>query len=79
MIVLGFFLIENIGDSAELSFVGALLVLLGGIFLGLWLSDNRITPLDVYRGKTELKIIETKIDTVVIKRDTIVVFKEEYL
>lgn len=37
-----------------------------------------LSPIDVYRGKTELKITETKIDSVVVKRDTVVVWKEEY-
>lgn len=57
-----------------------------GIFLGIALFmigyisyDNKDnpTPIDVYRGKTELKITETKVDSVVVKRDTVVVWKEK--
>lgn len=51
-------------------FIGAI-----GIIVSLLLifAIKDIKPIDVYRGKTELKITETKIDSVIIKRDTVVV------
>lgn len=55
-------------------FIGAV-----GIIVSLLLifTIRDMKPIDVYRGKTELKITETKIDSVVVKRDTVVVWKEE--
>lgn len=57
-------------------FIGAV-----GIVVSLLLifTIRDMKPIDVYRGKTELKITETKIDSAVVKRDTVVVWKEEYL
>jgi hypothetical protein len=42
------------------------------IFIG---SYTKVEPLDVYRGKTELKITEERVNGVVIKRDSVVIYK----
>lgn len=59
-------------------FFGILAVLLGGMLMGLYIGtdgeDETPSALDVYRGRTELEITEVVRDTVVIKRDTVVVF-----
>ena len=57
-------------------FIGAMGIIISLIIL---FTTKDIKPIDVYRGKTELKITETKIDSVVVKRDTLVVWKEKYL
>lgn len=53
-------------------FIGFVIAAIGAV-----IPDPNMKPIDVYRGKTELKITETKIDSVVIKRDTVVVWKEK--
>ena len=59
-------------------FLGFLLTYIGGIVVGatmaLRVESESPSALDVYRGKTELEITEVVRDTVVIKRDTVVVF-----
>ena len=58
-------------------FLGFLLTHIGGIVVGttmvLRVESESPTALDVYRGRTELEITEVVRDTVVIKRDTVVV------
>lgn len=60
--------------------LGIMAILFGGMLMGLSTSENikskSPTALDVYRGKTELEITEVKKDTVIINRDTTVVFKK---
>lgn len=51
--------------------VGILLVIIG-VIIG---AINLPSALDVYRGKTQLKITETTLSNKVIKRDSIVVYK----
>lgn len=59
-------------------FLGFLLTYIGGIVVGatmvLRVESESPSALDVYRGKTELEITEVMRDTVVIQRDTVVVF-----
>lgn len=59
-------------------FLGIMAILSGGMLMGLYIKNNEKdetpTALDVYRGKTELEITEVVRDTVVIKKDTVVVF-----
>lgn len=38
-------------------------------------SHIKADPLDVYRGKTELKITEERVNGVVTKRDSVVIYK----
>lgn len=58
-------------------FLGYLLIYIGGIVVGatmvLRVESESPTALDVYRGRTELEITDVVRDTVVIKRDTVVV------
>ena len=54
-------------------FIGAIGITISLIII---FTTKNIKPIDVYRGKTELKITETKIDSVVVKRDTVVVWKK---
>ena len=63
---------EN-GGSALFLFVGVFLVF---GFARVMRYDKEPKAIDVYRGKTELKINEEIIDSVVVSRDTIVVFKD---
>lgn len=59
-------------------FLGIMAILFGGMLMGLYIGtdgeDDTPSALDVYRGKTELQITEVMRDTVVIQRDTVVVF-----
>lgn len=45
------------------------------VVIGATIPDCTMKPIDVYRGKTELQITETKIDTMIVKRDSVVVWK----
>lgn len=77
--ILGGSILNLLNEDGEPRIIGILLILLGSLFFWTALTSiDSVTPLDVYRGKTELKITETRIDTAVIKRDSVVVFKEEY-
>lgn len=78
--IIGIFTVK---DSPEDHLIHVTSVFIGavGIIVSLLLifTTRDIKPIDVYRGKTELKITETKIDSLVVKRDTVVVWKEKYL
>lgn len=63
---------EKVGN--ELSLIGILLIFLSGGIVGILSMPQKIDAIDVYRGRTELEITEVVRDTVVIKRDTVVVF-----
>lgn len=77
--IIGIFTVKN---SPEDHLIHVTSIFIGAIGIAISLiiifTTINITPIDVYRGKTELKITETKIDSVVVKRDTIVVWKEQY-
>lgn len=73
----------TVKDSPKYRLIHITSIFIGAVGIAISLiiifTTENIKPIDVYRGKTELKIIETKIDSVVVKRDTIVVWKEKYL
>lgn len=54
--------------------IGILGVFIGGLLLGLQ-NKPEIEPIDVYRGKTELKIRTVMENSVIIEYDSIVVLK----
>lgn len=78
--IIGIFIAK---DSPEDRLIHITTIFIGAIGITISLiiifTIKDIKPIDVYRGKTELKITETKIDSVVVKRDTVVVWKEKYL
>lgn len=75
--ICGVILISGFKDKWD--FLGIMMVSIGCMLIGLYIGtdgeDETPTALDVYRGKTELEITEVKKDTVIISRDTTVVFK----
>lgn len=58
---------------------GIFFVLVAGMFLSFLLLEIRFQPsaIDVYRNKTTLEITETVRDSVVIDRDSVVVWKKK--
>lgn len=80
VIILSFIGIIIIASKSEkLEFIGILLLFLSGMVAGITtvLEPDSPAALDVYRGNTKLVTIETVRDTVVIKRDTFVVWKDK--
>lgn len=72
----GTILIAQYDDSRE--FFGIILTIIGGIVIGWIISEGTNTKaLDVYRGKTELESTETVRDSVVVKIDSVVVWKDK--
>lgn len=53
--------------------------ILAVIFTCIYMSNIDIKPIDVYRGKTTLKITEKTVDGVVVERDSVVIFKNNEL
>lgn len=81
-IIYGLFLIAGIfyiyDDNLMAKITGITLIIAPSIVLGLAIKDfNSIDPIEVYRGNTQLKIIETKIDSTTIKLDSIVILKNK--
>lgn len=78
--IIGVAIIYIDGDIIDL--VGILAIFTGGVLIGIFFnrSAERNNPpaIDVYRNKTELQITEIRRDSLVIERDTLVVFKEQY-
>lgn len=72
----GTILIARYDDSHE--FFGVILTIIGGMVIG-WMTSEYTNEkaLDVYRCKTDLEITEVVRDTVVIKIDTVVVWKDK--
>ena len=50
-------------------------ILLVSLFIKVWEEDHP-SAIDVYRDKTELRVIETIEGTELVKKDTIVIFKK---
>lgn len=48
------------------------------ILFGISITFNNISPIDVYRGKTELKITKTIVNDQLIHCDSIVVLKNKH-
>lgn len=70
-----------IATENDLDLVGILALFIGGVLIGVFLEKsierNNPSAIDVYRNKTELQITEIRRDSLVIERDTLVVFKEQ--
>lgn len=75
--IIGIF-IDKDSQKDRLTYITSIFIGAIGITISLIIifTTKNIKPIDVYRGKTELKITETKIDSVVVKRDTVVVWKK---
>ena len=73
--ILGSLLVIKAKESCYFG-LGIFLLIFSGACFYRCVTYNNVTPLDVYRGKTELKIIETKIGDSIVKKDSIVVFKK---
>lgn len=56
--------------------IGITLVFISGIILGALMMYNDIKPIDVYRGNTELQIKETKVNSIITKTDSTVIWKK---
>lgn len=74
LIILGIVLI-GVNKCSELSSLGITMIFAAGLILGVFINEPKIKPIDVYRGKTELKIKTIMEDSVIIKRDSTVVLK----
>lgn len=65
---------ENL-DKAYKAIIMFLLTIGVFSFSSISVSERYIEAIDVYRGKTSLKITEKTIDGVVVERDSVVVLK----
>lgn len=74
-VVLGSLLVVKTNKSRYFV-LGIFLLIFSGACFYKFVTYNNVTPLDVYRGKTELKITETKIGDSIVKKDSVVVFKK---
>ena len=73
--ILGSLLVIKVNKSHYFG-LGIFLLIFSGACFYKFVTYNNVTPLDVYRGKTELKITETKIGDSIVKKDSVVVFKK---
>lgn len=73
--VLGGLLVLKTNKSCYFG-LGIFLLIFSGSCFYIFVTYNNVTPLDVYRGRTELKITETKIGNNIVKKDSVVVFKK---
>lgn len=64
-----------LGVTVSTAIIGLSLLVVGVIMQ----EENAITPLDVYRGRTELQIEETRRGETVIKRDSTGVWKHSLM
>lgn len=53
-----------------------MITFIGSIFVGLAIWSHEPKAIDVYRGKTELKVTTTYENDSIIKRDSLVIFKK---
>lgn len=63
----------------DMRFITLIFIILLSVCLGIVIKTNSNTDkpdaIDVYRGNTQLEITETVRDSVVVSRDTVVVFR----
>ena len=56
--------------------LGMFLIHLSGLFCSNMVESRCVQPIDVYRGKTELKLDKTIINDSIVNIDTTVIFKQ---
>lgn len=79
VLIIGIALIMDENTSKLQKGEGSFFIFIAGVctFLLLILIFPKPSAIDVYRGKTTLEITETIRDSVVIDRDSVVVWREE--
>lgn len=79
VLALIFIIVNRLSDDKYIKTTSAVLVALFSVCLGGAIETyqhlDEPKAIDVYRGNTELEITETVRDSVVVSRDTVVVFK----
>lgn len=68
--------VSTLCDSREVRvLLSALFNLLSILVVIIIFDKTEVRSIDVYRGKTELKITEERVNGVVTKRDSVVIYK----